>query len=210
MTTAFKQAFYTSAYGQKFSHYFNDIAQCWAVILVASAVAFVLGYLYLFVIRLIGGWIIWICYDLILAALFAGGFYSYFYARTKYDPQDPVNRYLAYAAYVLWALCGLQLLALICCYNAVKVGIAVFKTTAQYVQANMSVFFLPGISTILASLWFIFWLSSAIFIFSVGTPYPNTNYPFITDVKWNQTTRSIFVYHMFALFWVNSFIIGCV
>jgi len=65
--------------------------------------------------------------------MFAGGFYSYFHARKKYDPQDPVYRYLAYAAYVLWALCAALLLSLICCYNAIKVGIAVFKTTAQYV-----------------------------------------------------------------------------
>jgi hypothetical protein len=83
---------------------------------------------------------------------------------------------------------------LICCYNAVKVGIAVFKTTAQYVQSNMGVFILPGISTILAALWFIFWLSSAIFIFSVGTPEPREGYEFITEVKWNKTTRCVFIY----------------
>jgi hypothetical protein len=74
----------------------------------------------------------------------------------------------------------------------------------------MLVFILPGISTILAALWFIFWLSSAIFIFSVGTPEPRQGYEFITEVKWNKTTRCVFIYQMFALFWVNSFIIGCV
>jgi len=92
----------------------------------------------------------------------------------------------------------------------VKVGIAVFKTTAQYVQANMLVFILPGVSTILAALWFIFWLASAIFIFSVGTPAPREGFDFITEVKWNKTTRCVFIYQMFALFWINSFIIGCV
>ena len=51
------------------------------MILVASAVALVLSYLYLFVIRLIGGWIIWVCFDLIFLLLLGGGFYSYFYAR---------------------------------------------------------------------------------------------------------------------------------
>jgi len=74
----------------------------------------------------------------------------------------------------------------------------------------MIVFALPAVSTVLAALWFIFWLASAIFIFSVGTPAPREGYEFITEVKWDVNTRCIFIYHMFALFWINSWIIGCV
>jgi hypothetical protein len=34
----------------------------------------------------------------------------------------------------------------------------------------MEVFALPAGSTLLSGVWFLIWLSSAIFIFSVGTP----------------------------------------
>lgn len=69
---------------------------------------------------------------------------------------------------------------------------------------------LPALSTFFASLWFLFWLWSAVFIFSVGTPEARSDYPFITNINWSTQTRCIFIYFMFGLFWINSFIIGCV
>jgi len=74
----------------------------------------------------------------------------------------------------------------------------------------MEVFALPAVSTLLAGCWFVFWLASAVFIFSVGEPTARTDFPFITEVKWSEETRGIFAYHVFALLWINSFIIGSV
>jgi hypothetical protein len=97
----------------------------------------ILSYLYLFVIRLVGGFIIVFAFLSAIILTTGGGFYSYFYARPQYDPANPVYNYLAYAAYVCWGLAGLIVLSIICCYDAIKIGIAVFKTTSQYVQNNM-------------------------------------------------------------------------
>ena len=57
--------------------------------------------------------------------------------------------------------------------------------------------------------WFFYWIFSAVFIFSVGTPEPRENYPFVTEVMWDVNTRCVFIYHVFGLLWINSFIIGC-
>ena len=73
----------------------------------------------------------------------------------------------------------------------------------------MVIFALPIISSIVMCLWALFWLFAAVFIFSVGVPGPRENYPFVTEVKWNINTRCIFIYHVFGLLWINSFIIGC-
>jgi len=177
--------------------------------LVGALVSVVFGYLYLFVIRLIGGAIIWISFVLIVLALAGGGFYTYFYLRPTYDPSNPTYEYLAYGAYTLWGLSGLTMILLCCCYNAVKLGIAVFKTTSQYVQANMQIFFLPAWATVVCVAWLCLWMGSAVFVFSVGTPMPREGYEFITEIKWSDETRYIFFYHVFGLFWINAFIIGC-
>lgn len=115
-----------------------------------------------------------------------------------------------WAAIILWAIAGVLLIALVCCYNTVKLGIAVFKTTTNYVRANMLITLLPAISVVIAGLWFAVWLSAAVFIFSVGTPVAREDFPFVTEMKWDNATRGVFAYYVFALLWVNEYIYGCV
>lgn len=109
-----------------------------------------------------------------------------------------------------WALAGILLIAMLCCFNAIQLGIAVFKTTVQYVQNNMIIFVLPAAGTVVTGLWFLLWLSGAIFIFSVGEPTSREGFPYITEVKWDHYTRGIMVYFVFALLWITAFIIGSV
>ena len=176
---------------------------------VGVLIALVLGYLYLFVIQKIGGWIIWISFGLIVLFEGAGGCYTYFYLMPTYEDKDPTKDYLAYGSYVLWALAGITCFLLLCCYNAVKLGIAVFEATSEFVRTNPQVFIMPMVSTIVTAIWFVIWMGSAIFVFSVGTPEPREGFEFLTEVKWSEATRYIFFYHVFGLFWINSFIVGC-
>jgi hypothetical protein len=168
-----------------------------------------LGYLYLYVIRLLGGVIIWLSFALSLLIIAASGFYTYFYARNEYDPLNPTYRYLEIASYVLWGIAGALLVLILCCVNAIKIGVAVFKTTAKYIQSNLTIFVLPAVSSAVILAWLCYWIIAAIFIFSVGTPEPRENYPFVTEVKWDTNTRLVFIYHVFGLLWINAFVIGC-
>jgi hypothetical protein len=171
--------------------------------------AVVFGYVYLFVIRAIGGLIIWIALGISLIVLGASGFYTYFHARPQYDVENPTYEYLEYTSYVLWGLTGAFALAVLCCLNAIKVGIAVYKTTARFVQANMEIFLMPAAVALIAMVWFLVWLSAAVYLFSVGTPEPREDYPFVTEIKWDENTRYIIMYHVFGFLWINSFIVGC-
>jgi hypothetical protein len=137
---AFKDAFFGSVYGNKAAGYFRDIANAWPVLAVSVVAAIVVCYLYLFVIRLIGGLIIWLSFLIAFLLFGGGGLYSYFVARPKYELPNPVYNYLTYASYVLWGCAGLVFLSVLCCYNAIAIGIAVFKTTSQSVQNKMKIF----------------------------------------------------------------------
>lgn len=74
----------------------------------------------------------------------------------------------------------------------------------------MEVFFLPAISTLVCFVWYAVWLSAAVYIYSVGTPEPREDYPFITEIMWDENVRYILIYFFFCLLWVNAFIIGAV
>lgn len=204
----FVDAFFESQYSNQATNYMYDIATTWPVIVVASVVAVILSYLYLFMVRCMGGMIIWFSIIVSFLILTAAGFYAYFFGANEFEVTDPTHEYVKYAAYVSWGLAGVILLAVCCCFNAIQLGIAVFKTTAQYIQATMEIFILPFLSFVICFIWFTIWLGSAVFIFSVGTPEPREEFPAVTEMKWNKYTRWVLFYHVFALFWINAYIIG--
>lgn len=202
-------AFLQNSYGEKVGLWIQNIAKSWKVILVSIPVAMVLGYIYLFVIRLIGGFIVWVSFGIIIAALIAVGFYSFFKLKLAYVEDDPIRKYIEGAAYASWGLAGLFALSIMCCCGAIKIGIAVFKTTAKYVADNMHIFGLPVIASIVACTWYVLWVASFLFIYSVGNPRPNEPpLSFMTDVDWTHGTKICIAYHIFALFWINAFILG--
>lgn len=162
-----KKAFYDSTYGQKVVVWAGDIYDAWAVILVVAVISLFLGYGYLFIIRIVGGAIVWVTFVLLTICLAAAGVYSY-YKSGEYDPENPYYNYLKWAAYILWALDVVVLILMCCCYNAIKLGIAIFKTTSMYVQHNLKIFALPGIMFFVEIFWAAFWIFCAVYIFSVG------------------------------------------
>lgn len=131
---AFRKVFFESVFAGQATNYAFDLYNTWHVMLVATAVAVILSYLYLFIVRCLGGIIIWVSIVLGWCILVAGGFYTYFYARPTYAVDDPTYKYLEYGSYVLWGLAGLEIIMIVCCLSAINLGIAVFKTTAQYIQ----------------------------------------------------------------------------
>ena len=81
MKDAFRDAFFNNVLGDATTQYFYDIGRSWAVILVASICSVIIAYLYLFMIRYLGGVIIWISVAVTELVLVAAGLYSYLYAR---------------------------------------------------------------------------------------------------------------------------------
>ena len=128
-----KDAIQKGASDANIESYITDIARSWPILLISSVTALIFGYLYLWIIRLVGGVLIWISIAVIEIALIAGGFYTWWYRGRKYTPEDEVFKYMTWGAYVLWGL-GVLVFFLVCCFwHAIKIGIAVFKTTSQYV-----------------------------------------------------------------------------
>lgn len=81
MKKAFSDAFFNSVLGNQATTYFYDIYKSWAVILVASLLAVIVAYMYLFLIRYLGGVIIWLSFAVSFLVILGAGFYSYFWAR---------------------------------------------------------------------------------------------------------------------------------
>lgn len=192
----------------KFTEYVSDVVSVWYVHLMMLGIAFVIGFIYLLVLKLVGGLIIFISIVLIFIALAAGGVLCWSYKDT-YPAGSKSNKALEIGAYVLWGLSALYILIVLCCIGRIKLGIAIFKATADFIGDVKTVFIVPFSFTLLIGIWMLFWTVSAAFIFSIGTPEPRIDATFLTNVKWSKETRYVFLYHLFGLLWLNAFIIGC-
>ena len=192
----------------KFTSYIYDIVNAWKVLLVCAATSILLGYLYLLLIRLLGAVIIWISILALQISLIFAGWYVY---NESWDyPEDHDYRdWLKYAGYAIWGIAALFLVCICCCWNAIRIGIAVYQTTAEYVSKNLRIFLLPLATYFVAGIWLCIWLVSFIYVFSVGDPVArDPPYQFITEIKWSDNTRYVVIYQIFMLFWINAFVMG--
>lgn len=88
-------------------------------------------------------------------------------------------------------------------------AIAIFQVTADFMKATPSVFLVPVLFLLLALVFLAYWVVSAVYIFTVGEAVPRETLSTFSTIKWTTNTRYIFLYFLFALFWVSAFIIGC-
>lgn len=83
-----KDAFFSSEYGQDVQSMLYDMMICWPVLLIASGAAVILSYIFLFVMRCVGGAIVWLMILLAQASLILGGLYCWWLTQNKYTPED--------------------------------------------------------------------------------------------------------------------------
>ena len=185
-----------------------DIAIAWPVVAVSAVASLILGYIFLFILAFIGPCIIYAFLLLTFGSLAIGGYYTRDYALSRPE-EDGYNTWIEYGAYGLWILAGLFLCCICCCWGAIKIAIAVYKTTSLYVRSNMRIFILPMLSWLTQIIWGCCWIVCALYVFSVGEPEAREEpWSFMTHVKWSETTRYVFYYQIFGLFWLAAFING--
>lgn len=111
-------------------------------------------------------------------------------------------------AILLWILAGIYFILLMCCCSRIKLAIAILEAASDFVRNTVSVFFIPLIFFVIIAVWITFWTFSAIWIYSVGDAVKYDDLP-MANIEWNKTTRYVWIYHCFGLFWISAFIIGC-
>lgn len=82
------------------------------------------------------------------------------------------------------------------------------QTTADYINSTTRIFWVPVFFFGLILTFLAYWIVSALFIWSVGDVKSRSTSPF-ARIEWNETTRYVFFYNLFGLFWMNAFFIGC-
>mmetsp|Transcript_27452 Transcript_27452/g.20609 ORF Transcript_27452/g.20609 Transcript_27452/m.20609 type:complete len:324 (-) Transcript_27452:420-1391(-) len=120
---------------QKLTEYASDIYEAWMVLLISVGIAFLLGFVYLLLLRCCAGVMVFFSLTAILAALGGGGVWLFF-IKDDYAETSKSYNFCLYAAYVLWGVAGLYFLILLCLCSRIRLGIAILKCTAQFIGST--------------------------------------------------------------------------
>ena len=97
---------------------------------IAVGTAFVLGMIYMLILRCCAGVIVFLSLIGILAMLGGGGAWVFFIGRYKYDSTDNNFKYMTIGSYVIWGIGGAYLIILLCLCNRIRLGVAIIKCTS--------------------------------------------------------------------------------
>jgi len=209
MFDQFKEFFFGKIGGDWIVEWAYDLMTTWWIIAASTGIAFVLGFIYLFILKYIAGCLIWLSIILIWLVLAAGGAFLYL-GRDNYYPEDEERqKYMLYGAYAVWGILALYTLIILCMCKRIRLGVAVIKTAGMFINNNPHIFLVPPIFLVFILLWMAVWIISALFIFSVGEIVPRDDFVVFTTVVWDKTTRYVFLYYLFGFLWLNAFLIGC-
>lgn len=185
----------------------GDLATAWYLFLIMAGISLVLCICYLLLMRCFLKPILYISFILIFALLLGGGFYVYYLA-DHYDVNDHTRQVMQGMGILLWILTGIYTIILLCCCSRIRLGIAIMDAASDFVRSTPQIITVPFMFFFIVGAWVVFWVISAVYVFSVGTAVKSSNLP-LASIQWDNTTRYVWIYHLFGLFWISAFIIGC-
>lgn len=128
--------------------------------------------------------------------------------KASYDPVKEAEDYnLAHGgALGAWACAGIYAAFMCCCWKQIALGASIMEAASDFVSQNLRVVLLPILSFIVSFGFFVFWLFTAMHIYSIGTAEFSAGSP-IANIKWGEETRFMMWYFLFGLFWVVAYLI---
>jgi solute carrier family 44 (choline transporter-like protein), member 2/4/5 len=167
----------------------------------------VISIVYIFLLKWITKPLLYVSMLLILVFFILLGGWSWI-QREKYDPvlEETNYNYATAGAGVSWALAGLYAIFMCCCWSNISLGASIMETASEFVTQNLRVIFLPLISYAMVLVFFLYWIYTAVYLYSIGEPVYEDNSP-VANIKWEDQTWYMMWYFLFGLFWCVAFII---
>lgn len=214
------EGFYEKYGGDNISTWINDLLDVWWITLAAAGIAFVLGFIYMFLLKWMAKPIVFISIVLVQILIILAGYLVYNKSQEMQDDIDEQGgvaseedednqKYVLYLSYAIFALAGIYFIVMLCLCSRIRLAIAIFQVTSDFMRDTPSIFLVPIIFLIIGVIFLAIWIVSAVFIFTVGEAVQNETAKALTNIEWSTTTRYVFLYYLFGLFWVTAFIIGC-
>jgi len=194
-----------------FQKWITDIKSTWQVIAVSVGVAFIIGLVYMILMKYCSGVLTWIA---ILAFIVGTAILGWRFYQTAKDLQnqnssdsDTVKTIKTdkIIAYICWAIAGVSLIATLCLYGRIKLAIAILKAAADYVKETWSVFLVPIVAVIILAAFYAYWAVTTVYLVSAGDPERMDSNAFGT-FSYGKKLEYYIIYHLFGGLWLTAFV----
>lgn len=203
-----------------FEEWISDIKTTWPVIAIAVACSFVIGLVYMVLMRYCSGVLTWLAILAYIAGTAILGWRFFQHAKdlettlstANKDDQNNIQKTIRtdkIIAYVCWGIAGASALTILCLYNRIKLAIAILKAAADYVKETKIVFLVPMVSVVILAAFFAYWAVTAVYLVSAGDPYKMQNSAF-GSFEYDRKLQYYMIYHLFGLLWLTAFIAASV
>jgi len=187
----------------------GDVWRIWYMLLIVAGIAVIIAGVYLFMLRWCLGIIVWLSIFLIFAfLLLIGGFCHWSYENQFDEENDEDTRdTLEVLAIVFYVLAGVFLLYILWMCNKIRLAIAIMKAGTVFIKDVWTALLVPPVFFIVGILIFAYWVVCSIYIYSTGDIEQEDD-DALAEIEWDDTTRNIFYFHFFAIYWVVAFILA--
>jgi hypothetical protein len=118
--------------------------------------------------------------------------------------QDKTGKSLLIATYVVYGLAFFYFIAICCLWKAIRVSVAILKTTAVIIIRNLKLLLMPFISTIVTMSWLYFAIHNLGYLLSAGDVTQPKRGSQLKSVTLTQEQKYMAYVHIFAFFWVGE------
>jgi Plasma-membrane choline transporter len=198
----------------------GDLLTAWPIILISAFAALIISFLYMYLTEKCATVMVW---GGIILIAFAGALFTYVllnradeYRSTQLNDRAKAMDYLGYAV----GICTfLFVIIVICLRERINIAIEVVREAAKAIQDMRTLVLFPIGPFLVGLAYFVFFIATALHIFSVGefkdvtTPTEITSIsdfsgvPTYKDFEWNQELKNAFAFLFFHGLWNIQFLI---
>ena len=171
--------------------------------------AFLLGFVYMLLLRFCGKILMWLSFLAIIVGSAYGGWMLYQISMGKADTGQ-YKLYYQIGAYIAWGFAAIVLCCVLCNYRNIQIGLAVMQATSLFINGTPQVFLVPVIGLVFIIGLLGAWVVQMAFLASIGTVGPAAPpLSFLPTVTWEDEIRYALLYQLFGYLWLNAFFVGC-
>jgi choline transporter-like protein 2/4/5 len=193
----------------------DDVQRGWKAVAISGAIALLLGFVWLVILRWLAGVMVWVTILACLAGCAALSFYTFNEGNTRVaaalalDPQDPDKtrnaKGIQILSYCFFGVTGILILITLFMFKRIQIAIEIIKLAGKALNAMPFLITVPIFGMMAVSLVFIYFGFIGVYLYSAGTvEYDGFSRTFVFD----KELKKVIAYHVFGCIWTVMFIIG--
>lgn len=168
----------------KLFDYLGDLVTIYPIFFACIGIALVIGFIYLFIIRLCGGCIAYFVIFFILVLLVLLGVFFHRRMSIYNTEKDTIYKNIMLAfAIIFYSLGFIWLMVILCSCNKIRLAIAITEVAARFVWSVWTILFVPIIMFIVIGCYVAYWIALSVFLYSSGEIKKSSS-SFLATVVW--------------------------